>query len=73
MTIKPIKTRPLTDKFMEDLKLKMKGNLKQTELADRLGTSKQYVNAWFSKKRFPCGETILKLQELIRTTFKMFL
>lgn len=58
------KGTPLTDKFLSDLRDKMKSlKIRQTDLAYFLGSKKQYVYCWFKRKRNPNGETILKIQE----------
>ena len=57
------KPTPLTDKFLDDLKNEMDSlELKQTDLARFLGTSKQKVYSWFHHKRKPNGESILKIE-----------
>lgn len=72
--MKITKDRPLTNAFIEQLKVKMKDlRIRQTELASLLGTKKQCVYCWFKLKKAPCSETILKIQELLKTSFQMFL
>lgn len=73
---KPIKTRPLTDKFIHDLRLKMQEHPKVTKvsLAEMLQMSKQQLHCYFKRTKNPCSETLLKIQELLRSNFmRMFL
>lgn len=71
-----MKERPLTDIFIHQLRDRMKFlKIRQTDLATLLGTSKQYVHCWFKKPRTrnPCGEVILRLQELMKKDFMKML
>ena len=45
-------------------------NMKQTELAEKLGTSKVVVNRWAKGKETPKRETIYKIAEILGTTFE---
>lgn len=54
---------PLTDAFIESLKLKMKDSgLKQTELASFLGKPRQIIQSWWTRKKSPNTESTLKIQ-----------
>lgn len=67
--MKPPKTYPLTDAFIEQLKIKMQETkMKKTSLATLLGISKQYLNFWFQlpRSRNPNGENILRIQEILK-------
>lgn len=58
-----MKPTPLTDAFIESLKLKMKDTgLKQSELAEFLGKSRQMVQSWWTRKKSPSTESTLKIQ-----------
>ena len=66
------KQTPLTNAFIESLKLKMgQLRIKQTTVARLTGKTKQEVWAWLtSRKRNPNSEMTLKLLELDRKDFK---
>ena len=40
--------------------------VKQVELANMLGVSKQLVTEWVKGRRFPLGEEVLAMQEFLR-------
>lgn len=70
-----MKPTPLTDKFLEDLRLKMQElKIKKTKLANYLEMPKQSINRYFhtAKSRKPTGEVILKIQEWIKKGFNIF-
>lgn len=63
------RTYPLTDAFIERLKIKMKETgMKKTALAKLIGVSKQYLNFYFStpRKRSPNCETTLKILDIFK-------
>lgn len=56
-----------TSHFVEEVKRWCRQNkVSQAELARRLGVSRALVTEWFKGRRFPVGEQILHLQELMR-------
>lgn len=65
---------PLTDKFLEDLRLKLKDlRIKKNHFAKLLGTSPQVINTYFHNVRKPTGEMVLRMIELIKKGFSIFL
>lgn len=53
-------------KFLAGVQAWAKGNkVNQAELAKELGVSEALISLWFKGERFPVGEQILHLQELM--------
>jgi transcriptional regulator with XRE-family HTH domain len=56
-----------TSKLLQDVKKWLKANrMSQTDLAKELGVSTSLVTEWLKGRRFPVGEEVLHLQELMR-------
>lgn len=72
--MKPPKPTPLTDQFIENLKVRMQTSsppIRQSSLANFLGASKQKVWSWLTgKTRRPNGEMILKMQVFEKENLK---
>jgi DNA-binding transcriptional regulator YiaG len=47
------------------VRVRLREGLSKAELARRLGVSRALVTEWFKGRRFPVGEEILHLQELM--------
>lgn len=60
-------TNGRTSKLIKDVEKWCKANgMSQTELAKELGVSTSLITEWFKGRRFPVGEEVLHLQELMR-------
>ena len=71
MSCKTIQKTPVsngrTSAFMQEVKAWVKSmGMTQRDLAKKLGVSYQLVTEWFAGRKFPVGEQILHLQELMR-------
>jgi transcriptional regulator with XRE-family HTH domain len=54
-------------KFIQSVQSWVKSNkISQSKLAKELGVSEALISLWFKGERFPVGEQILHLQELMR-------
>ena len=51
--------------MLELERVRLREGLSKAELARRLGVSRALVTEWFKGRRFPVGEEILHLQELM--------
>jgi transcriptional regulator with XRE-family HTH domain len=55
-----------TDRFLEELKTwTQRQGMTQVELGSKLGVSPQHVTEWFKGRKFPTGEQVLAMQELM--------